>query len=265
MKLLVTGGAGFIGSAFIRYVLKETEHTIINVDMLTYAGELTNLEKYQLDERHIFENTDINDKEKLHKIFEKHKPNGVLHLAAETHVDRSIESPNVFIKTNVMGTSSLLDVATYYWENLDENQRNEFRFLYVSTDEVYGSLLLDDESSTESSSFKPKSPYAASKASADHLVNSWFNTYGFPTIIVRPSNNYGPYQYPEKLIPTIILSAIDKQKIPVYGTGENIRDWLYVDDHAKALLLAFINGNIGDLGLKEDDSVELSSSSKRLP
>jgi dTDP-glucose 4,6-dehydratase len=241
--LLVTGGAGFIGSALIRYVLATTEHKIVNVDKLTYAGNLESLPNSSSNSRYTFEQTDICDKASLERIFQTHKPDAVLHLAAESHVDRSIDGPGAFIQTNVVGTFTLLDVARHYWKNLSEN--NAFRFLHVSTDEVYGSLG-ETGYFTEETAYDPRSPYSSSKAASDHLVKAWFHTYGLPVVVTNCSNNYGPYQFPEKLIPTVILKSLRGENIPVYGDGGAIRDWLYVDDHVRAILAALEQGRIGE-------------------
>jgi dTDP-glucose 4,6-dehydratase len=241
--LLVTGGAGFIGSALIRYVLASTEHRIVNVDKLTYAGNLESLPEVEKNPRYTFEQTDICDKANLERIFQKYKPDAVLHLAAESHVDRSIDGPGAFIQTNVVGTFTLLDIARHYWKSLAEN--NNFRFLHVSTDEVYGSLG-ETGYFTEETPYDPRSPYSSSKAASDHLVKAWFHTYGLPVVVTNCSNNYGPYQFPEKLIPTVILKSLRGEAIPVYGDGGAIRDWLYVDDHVRAILAALEQGRTGE-------------------
>jgi dTDP-glucose 4,6-dehydratase len=241
--LLVTGGAGFIGSALIRYVLASTQHRIVNVDKLTYAGNLESLPNTANNPRYAFEQSDICDRAALERIFQQHKPDAVLHLAAESHVDRSIDGPGAFIQTNVVGTFTLLDVARHYWKSLAEN--NSFRFLHVSTDEVYGSLG-ETGYFTEETPYDPRSPYSSSKAASDHLVKAWFHTYGLPIVVTNCSNNYGPYQFPEKLIPTVILKSLRGENIPVYGDGGAIRDWLYVDDHVRAILAALEKGQIGE-------------------
>jgi len=245
MKILVTGGAGFIGSALVRHIINSTQNTVINVDSLTYAGNLESLEDVPNNPRHFFAQIDICDADAIERVFAEHKPDLVMHLAAESHVDRSIDGPGQFIQTNVVGTYTLLNAARAYWNTLEENQKSKFRFLHISTDEVFGSL---GESGFfhETTAYKPNSPYAASKASSDHLVRAWFHTYGFPIIISNCSNNYGPYQFPEKLIPLVILNALDSKPLPVYGKGENIRDWLYVEDHVKALLTIVDRGTVGD-------------------
>jgi dTDP-glucose 4,6-dehydratase len=241
-KLLVTGGAGFIGSALIRYVLANTSYHIINVDKLTYAGNLESLPDSEKNSRYTFEHVDICDKASLESIFARHNPDAVLHLAAESHVDRSIDDPGAFIHTNVVGTFTLLDVARHYWR---EKNNPDFRFLHVSTDEVYGSLG-ETGYFSETTPYDPRSPYSSSKAASDHLVKAWFHTYGLPIIVTNCSNNYGPYQFPEKLIPTVILKSLRGEAIPVYGDGGAIRDWLYVDDHVRAILAALDKGRVGE-------------------
>jgi dTDP-glucose 4,6-dehydratase len=241
-RLLVTGGAGFIGSALIRYVLANTQHHVVNVDKLTYAGNLESLANAGKNPRYHFEQTDICDRTGLERIFQKHNPDAVLHLAAESHVDRSIDGPGTFIQTNVVGTFTLLDIARAYWK---ASNKQDFRFLHVSTDEVYGSLG-ETGYFTETTAYNPRSPYSASKASSDHLAKAWFHTYEFPVVVTNCSNNYGPYQFPEKLIPTVILKSLRGEAIPVYGDGGAIRDWLYVDDHVRAILLALEKGQLGE-------------------
>jgi dTDP-glucose 4,6-dehydratase len=232
--ILFTGGAGFIGSALVRHLIENTDCQVINVDKLTYAGNLDSLAQIVDNPRHIFEQMDICDAEEVARLFDKYQPEAVMHLAAESHVDRSICGPAEFIQTNIMGSYNLLESARAYWDKLDLEKREDFRFLHVSTDEVYGSLgaggLFHEESP-----YQPSSPYAASKASSDHLVRAWHHTYGLPVLITNCSNNYGPYQFPEKLIPLMILNALEGKSLPVYGKGENVRDWLYVEDHARAL------------------------------
>ena len=243
MRLLITGGMGFIGSAVVRLAI-ERGHHVINVDCLTYAGCSKNVAKVANDSKYKFEECDIRIKKNLDDIFIKQSPDGVIHLAAETHVDRSIDAPSEFITTNVNGTYNMLETMRSYWKA--KGCCNSYRFVHVSTDEVYGSLSNDDNIKfLENTPYNPRSPYSASKASSDHLVRAWYNTYDLPIIITNCSNNYGPYHYPEKLIPVVILNAIAEKKIPIYGTGENIRDWLYVKDHAKALLLVLEKGKIG--------------------
>lgn len=245
MKTLVTGGAGFIGSAVIRHALAEG-HGIINVDSLTYAANLTSLEPFSQQANYSFEKHDICDAQAMTAIFTAHQPDNILHLAAESHVDRSIDGPRTFMDTNVLGTLTLLEAARAYFDGLDETRQSAFRFHHVSTDEVYGDLELDDPAFTETSAYDPSSPYSASKAAADHLVRAWGRTYGLPIVITNCSNNYGPYQFPEKLIPVVILKALHRQPIPIYGTGENVRDWLHVNDHARALLTVLKSGETGE-------------------
>jgi dTDP-glucose 4,6-dehydratase len=240
--LLITGGAGFIGSALIRYILANTQDRVVNVDKLTYAGNLESLPNAEKHPRYTFEQMDICDRAGLEPIFQKHNPDGVLHLAAESHVDRSIDGPGAFIQTNVVGTFTLLDISCSYWKH---SNKPDFRFVHVSTDEVYGSLG-DTGYFTETTAYDPRSPYSASKASSDHLAKAWFHTYGLPVVVTNCSNNYGPYQFPEKLIPTVILKSLRGEPIPVYGDGGAIRDWLYVDDHVRAILLALEKGPLGE-------------------
>ena len=245
-KILITGGAGFIGSALIRYIINETDHMVINVDKLTYAGDLGSLESVENNKRYFFELADICDAKKINEIFKKYQPDLVMHLAAESHVDKSIESPEDFLQTNILGTYVLLEEAKKYWLNLDISQKDIFRFHHISTDEVYGDLEGTDDLFTESTPYAPSSPYSASKASSDHLVRAWFRTFKLPIIITNCSNNYGPFQFPEKFIPIIIVNALEGKSIPIYGSGKQVRDWLYVDDHARALLCAALNGKIGE-------------------
>ncbi|MDM8561422.1 dTDP-glucose 4,6-dehydratase [Thiotrichales bacterium HSG14] len=245
LKLIVTGGAGFIGSAVIRYLINETNTTVINIDKLTYAGNLDSLAPVSNSSRYHFTQTDICDTKALQKVFTQFQPDAVMHLAAESHVDRSIDGPAEFINTNIVGTYTLLETAKNYWQTLDNKAKEKFRFHHVSTDEVYGSLGKTGLF-TESTSYQPNSPYSASKASSDHLVRAWHHTYKFPVITTNCSNNYGSYQFPEKLIPLIILNALEGKPLPVYGKGENVRDWLYVDDHARALYLVLKQGKLGE-------------------
>lgn len=245
MKILVTGGAGFIGSALVRHLIADTQHTVVNLDMLTYAANLESLRGVQGNPRYVLEQADISDATAVARIFRQHQPGAVVHLAAESHVDRSIEGPAEFIQTNIVGTYRLLEAALDYYRSLDTKRKIEFRFHHVSTDEVYGSLGPEGRF-TETTPFAPNSPYSASKASSDHLVRAWHHTYGLPVIVTNCSNNYGPYQFPEKLIPLIILNAVEGKPLPVYGAGDNIRDWLYVHDHVCALLQVLERGRIGE-------------------
>ncbi|WP_283392547.1 dTDP-glucose 4,6-dehydratase [Photobacterium phosphoreum] len=246
MKILVTGGAGFIGSAVIRHIINNTQDSVINVDKLTYAGNLESLVEVENNERYAFEQVDICDRAELDRVFAEHQPDAVMHLAAESHVDRSIDGPAAFIETNIVGTYTILEATRAYWNQLDESHKTAFRFHHISTDEVYGDLEGTDDLFTETTSYEPSSPYSASKASSDHLVRAWLRTYGLPTIVTNCSNNYGPYHFPEKLIPLIILNALDGKSLPVYGDGMQIRDWLYVEDHASALYTVVTQGEIGE-------------------
>lgn len=243
--ILVTGGAGFIGSCLVRHLIRETGYRVVNVDKLTYAGNLSTVAPVARDPRYHFERADVADADAMARLFETYRPRAVMHLAAESHVDRSIDGPADFIRTNILGTYTLLETARAYWNALPAGERDAFRFLHVSTDEVFGTLA-DDGYFTEETPYKPNSPYSASKASSDHLVRAWHHTYGFPALITNCSNNYGPYQYPEKLIPVVILKALRGEPIPVYGTGENVRDWLYVEDHVRALLRVVEAGRTGE-------------------
>ncbi|HHF2918003.1 dTDP-glucose 4,6-dehydratase [Vibrio sp. VGrn 2] len=245
-KILVTGGAGFIGSAVVRHIIRDTQDTVINLDKLTYAGNLESLVDVSDSERYYFEQVDICDRAELDRVFSEHQPDMVMHLAAESHVDRSIDGPAAFIETNVMGTYHLLEAARQYWSNLDEARQSAFRFHHISTDEVYGDLEGTDDLFTETTSYAPSSPYSASKASSDHLVRAWQRTYGLPTLVTNCSNNYGPYHFPEKLIPLMILNALDGKPLPVYGDGMQIRDWLFVEDHARALYKVVNEGEVGE-------------------
>jgi dTDP-glucose 4,6-dehydratase len=242
--ILVTGGAGFIGSALIRFLIQNTNATVVNVDKLTYAGNLESLTLVSTSPRYHFEQMDICDPEGIRKILGAYKPDAIIHLAAESHVDRSIDGPAEFIKTNITGTYSLLERALGYWDRLRSDAKAGFLFHHVSTDEVYGSLGQDGVF-TESSSYKPNSPYSASKAASDHLVRAWHHTYGLPVVITNCSNNYGPYQFPEKLIPLMIINGLAGKPLPVYGKGDNVRDWLHVEDHARALWCVLNHGKVG--------------------
>ncbi|MBI5006915.1 MAG: dTDP-glucose 4,6-dehydratase [Nitrosomonadales bacterium] len=244
-KILVTGGAGFIGSAVVRQFINDTDHSVVNVDKLTYAGNLQSLVSVSDDPRYRFEQVDICDAAEVARVFREHQPDAVMHLAAESHVDRSISGPADFITTNIFGTYTLLEASRAYWSGLDAARKAAFRFHHISTDEVYGSLG-DSGFFTEETAYEPNSPYSASKASSDHLVRAWHHTYGLPVVTTNCSNNYGPYHFPEKLIPLVILNAVSGKPLPIYGKGDNIRDWLYVDDHARALRLVLERGQLGE-------------------
>lgn len=246
MKILVTGGAGFIGSAVVRHIIENTQDSVVNVDKLTYAGNLESLESVENNPRYAFEQVDICDVKELARVFEQHKPDAVMHLAAESHVDRSIDGPAAFIETNIVGTYTLLEASRAYWNSLDDEKKAAFRFHHISTDEVYGDLEGTDDLFTETTPYAPSSPYSASKASSDHLVRAWLRTYGLPTIVTNCSNNYGPFHFPEKLIPLMILNALDGKPLPVYGNGQQIRDWLFVEDHARALYKVVTEGKVGE-------------------
>ncbi|KLV11139.1 dTDP-glucose 4,6-dehydratase [Photobacterium ganghwense] len=246
MKILVTGGAGFIGSAVVRHIIENTHDYVVNVDKLTYAGNLDSLVSVEGHERYMFEQVDICDRAALDRVFAEHQPDAVMHLAAESHVDRSIDGPAAFIETNIVGTYTLLESARAYWNSLDEEAKAAFRFHHISTDEVYGDLEGTDDLFTETTSYAPSSPYSASKASSDHLVRAWLRTYGLPTVVTNCSNNYGPFHFPEKLIPLMILNALDGKPLPVYGNGMQIRDWLFVEDHARALYTVVTKGEVGE-------------------
>uniref|UniRef100_UPI004048CC5A dTDP-glucose 4,6-dehydratase n=1 Tax=Rheinheimera sp. TaxID=1869214 RepID=UPI004048CC5A len=261
MKLLVTGGAGFIGSAVVRHIIKNTNNSVVNVDKLTYAGNLNSVNEVAQSNRYVFEQADICNAEAMAGLFAKHQPDAVMHLAAESHVDRSIDGPAAFIETNIIGTYTLLEAARQYWKDLAETRKTAFRFHHISTDEVYGDLHGTDDLFTETTPYAPSSPYSASKASSDHLVRAWQRTYGLPVIVTNCSNNYGPYHFPEKLIPLIILNALAGKPLPVYGKGNQIRDWLYVEDHASALYKVVTEGVVGETynigGHNEKQNIEV--------
>ncbi|WP_120428648.1 dTDP-glucose 4,6-dehydratase [Acinetobacter baylyi] len=246
MKILVTGGAGFIGSAVVRHIIQDTDNTVLNVDKLTYAGNLESLAKVADNSRYQFSQTDICDRAALDQLFETFQPDAVMHLAAESHVDRSITGPAAFIETNILGTYQLLEAARHYWNGLAEDKKIEFRFHHISTDEVYGDLEGTEDLFLETTPYAPSSPYSASKASSDHLVRAWHRTYGLPVVLTNCSNNYGPYHFPEKLIPLVILNALAGKPLPVYGNGAQIRDWLYVEDHARALYKVVTEAEVGE-------------------
>ena len=245
MKILVTGGAGFIGSAVIRHLLAATDHAVVNVDKLTYAADLRSLEAAETTGRYRFERIDICDAAAIPAVLQRHQPDAIMHLAAESHVDRSIDGPGAFIRTNILGTYTLLDAALAYWRGLAGAKAGAFRFHHISTDEVFGALGAAGLF-VEETPYDPSSPYSASKASSDHLVRAWHRTYGLPTVVSNCSNNYGPYQFPEKLIPLTILNCLAEKPLPVYGTGSNVRDWLFVEDHAVALAAVLTRGAVGD-------------------
>ncbi|MRS92240.1 dTDP-glucose 4,6-dehydratase [Enterobacteriaceae bacterium RIT714] len=245
-RILVTGGAGFIGSAVVRHIIQHTADSVVVVDKLTYAGNLASLAPVANDPRFAFEHVDICDRDALKKVFSTWQPDVVMHLAAESHVDRSIDGPAVFIETNIVGTYNLLETARAFWSGLSGDKKTQFRFHHISTDEVYGDLHSTDDFFTETTPYAPSSPYSASKASSDHLVRAWQRTYGLPALVTNCSNNYGPYHFPEKLIPLVILNAVAGKPLPVYGNGQQIRDWLYVEDHARALYLVATQGKPGE-------------------
>src|SRR5690554_1028977 len=283
IKILVTGGAGFIGSAVIRHIIHNTQDSVINLDKLTYAGNLESLTEVSDNERYAFEQVDICNRAELDRVFKQHQPDAVMHLAAESHVDRSIDGPAEFMQTNIIGTYNLLEAARAYWNELDTERKQAFRFHHISTDEVYGDLPhpsdvkseeLSEKSEhpshltpnplplfTEQTSYAPSSPYSASKASSDHLVRAWLRTYGLPVLITNCSNNYGPYHFPEKLIPLVILNALEGKSLPIYGEGDQIRDWLHVEDHARALYKVVTKGKLGETynigGHNEKQNIEV--------
>ena len=264
MTFLVTGGAGFIGSAVIRELIQNTPHRVINVDKLTYAGNLESLTEIEDNQRYTFIEADICDADKMAAVLKEYQPNIIMHLAAESHVDRSIDGPAEFIQTNIVGTFNLLNTAKTYWLELADELKKQFRFHHISTDEVYGDLHGTDDLFTESTSYAPSSPYSASKASSDHLVRAWNRTYDFPVVVTNCSNNYGPFHFPEKLIPLTILNALEGEPLPIYGAGTQIRDWLYVEDHARALIKVATQGVIGETynigGHNEKQNIEVVNS-----
>jgi dTDP-glucose 4,6-dehydratase len=268
MKIIVTGGAGFIGSAVARHIVNDTNDEVLVLDSLTYAGNLESLQPIADNERFTFERVDICDRQGLDTVFARFQPDAVMHLAAESHVDRSIDSPAAFIETNVVGTYTLLEATRKYWLGLEEQAKGAFRFHHISTDEVYGDLEGPEDLFTETTPYAPSSPYSASKAASDHLARAWLRTYNLPTIVTNCSNNYGPYHFPEKLIPLTILNALEGKALPVYGNGEQIRDWLYVEDHARALYQVVTNGVIGETynigGHNERKNIEVVRSICRL-
>ncbi|MFV5462461.1 dTDP-glucose 4,6-dehydratase [Acinetobacter towneri] len=261
MKILVTGGAGFIGSAVIRHIIQNTNNQVLNIDKLTYAGNLESLKEIDQHSNYEFKQIDICDTEQITAAIDAFQPNAIMHLAAESHVDRSIDGPAAFIQTNIVGTYTLLEAARKYWMGLDAEAQQNFRFHHISTDEVYGDLEGTTDLFTETTSYAPSSPYSASKASSDHLVRAWYRTYGLPVIVTNCSNNYGPYHFPEKLIPLVILNALDAKPLPVYGNGQQIRDWLFVEDHARALYKVVTEGVVGETynigGHNEKQNIEV--------
>ena len=261
MKILVTGGAGFIGSAVIRHIIQNTNNQVLTIDKLTYAGNLESLKEIDQHSNYEFKQIDICDTEQITAAIDAFQPNAIMHLAAESHVDRSIDGPAAFIQTNIVGTYTLLEAARKYWMGLDAEAQQNFRFHHISTDEVYGDLEGTTDLFTETTSYAPSSPYSASKASSDHLVRAWHRTYGLPVVVTNCSNNYGPYHFPEKLIPLVILNALDAKPLPVYGDGQQIRDWLFVEDHARALYKVVTEGVVGETynigGHNEKQNIEV--------
>lgn len=261
LKILVTGGAGFIGSAVVRHIISSTPYSVVNLDRLTYAGNLSSLDSVSADPRYVFEHADICNAEQLERIFREHQPDIVMHLAAESHVDRSIDGPSAFIETNIVGTYQLLEASRIYRKGLPMERQSSFRFHHISTDEVYGDLHGTDDLFTETTPYSPSSPYSASKASSDHLVRAWHRTYSLPVVITNCSNNYGPFHFPEKLIPLMILNALAGKSLPVYGKGDQVRDWLFVEDHARALLKVATEGIVGETynigGHNEKQNIEV--------
>ena len=261
MKILITGGAGFIGSAVVRHIISSTAASVINLDKLTYAGNLHSVASVSDNPRYQFEQVDICNRSELERVFKQYQPDAVMHLAAESHVDRSIDGPAAFIETNIIGTYTLLEVARHYWHSLDAARKTAFRFHHISTDEVFGDLHGSDDLFTETTPYAPSSPYSASKASSDHLVRAWHRTYGLPVLVTNCSNNYGPYHFPEKLIPLMILNALAGKPLPVYGKGNQIRDWLFVEDHARALYKVVTEGAVGETynigGHNEKQNIEV--------
>ncbi|MDX3775723.1 dTDP-glucose 4,6-dehydratase [Chromatiaceae bacterium AAb-1] len=259
--IIVTGGAGFIGSAVVRHIITDTDDRVVNIDKLTYAGNLKSLAAISQSKRYIFELVDICNRAELERVLAHYKPDAIMHLAAESHVDRSIDGPAAFIETNIVGTYTLLEAARTYWKDLPAERKSAFRFHHISTDEVYGDLHRIDDLFTETTPYAPSSPYSASKASSDHLVRAWHRTYGLPVIVTNCSNNYGPYHFPEKLIPLMILNALAGKPLPVYGKGNQIRDWLYVEDHARALYKVVTEGRVGETynigGHNEKQNIEV--------
>ena len=261
MKILITGGAGFIGSAVVRHIINNTNDEVMNIDKLTYAGNLESLDTVADHPRYGFKQIDICDAEAMTEVFNSFQPDLVMNLAAESHVDRSIDGPAEFITTNIVGTYTLLEAARHYWQNLDQSKKAQFKFHHISTDEVYGDLEGTTDLFTENTPYAPSSPYSASKASSDHLVRAWQRTYGLPTLVTNCSNNYGPYHFPEKLIPLVILNALEGKALPIYGKGNQIRDWLYVEDHARALYKVVTEGKVGETynigGHNEKQNIEV--------